>query len=81
MQKTHHQRARQYVFLDFETDGLKHIVRMKPSELPDDIPYSFTRERTMAYFVQHAKFSKTFRRELLKLYFGSCNEELLTDDK
>ncbi|KAG6964996.1 hypothetical protein JG688_00007435 [Phytophthora aleatoria] len=28
-------------FYDFVTDGLAQIVRMEPSELPDDIPYSF----------------------------------------
>ncbi|KAG7383060.1 hypothetical protein PHYPSEUDO_004044 [Phytophthora pseudosyringae] len=28
-------------FYDFVTDGLAQIVRMDPSELPDDIPYSF----------------------------------------
>ncbi|CAI5727174.1 unnamed protein product [Peronospora destructor] len=28
-------------FYDFVTDGLAQIVRMEPSELPDDVPYSF----------------------------------------
>ncbi|POM62607.1 hypothetical protein PHPALM_28214, partial [Phytophthora palmivora] len=73
-------------FYDFVTDGLAQIVRMEPSELPDDIPYSFDTRTHYGMLRTARQIFKDLQEGTRKAVFwdfamANCSVGGLTDDE
>ncbi|KAE8905381.1 hypothetical protein PF005_g685 [Phytophthora fragariae] len=72
-------------FYDFVTDGLAQIVRMEPSELPNDIPYSFDTRTHYGMLRTARQIFKDLQEGTRKAVFwnfamANCSNEGLTGD-
>uniref|UniRef100_M4B2Z8 sn-1-specific diacylglycerol lipase n=1 Tax=Hyaloperonospora arabidopsidis (strain Emoy2) TaxID=559515 RepID=M4B2Z8_HYAAE len=73
-------------FYDFVTDGLAQIVHMDPSELPDDIPYSFDTRTHMGMLRTARQIFKDLQEGTRKVVFwdfatANCSANGSTDDE
>ncbi|ETK97083.1 hypothetical protein F441_00362 [Phytophthora nicotianae CJ01A1] len=73
-------------FYDYVTDGLAQIVRMEPSELPDDIPYSFDTRTHYGMLRTARQIFKDLQEGTRKAVFwdfamANCSPGGLTDDE